>query len=362
MKISSTRPQCNRPGRSAGAVFRRALAGAGFGIAVTSALPAAAQWYGRPEYGAPVEPYGYDRPAPVFRGDSRPLPPFSIVERLEGQGYEDITRPRYNGSVYELDATSPRGNRVRLVIDAFRGNVVERSALGRADDGDGGREQRGWFGNNVRPPEEGSPRRYTARPSDDDDGPDTFERLARPPGARPVPAPSRVETEPLPAAPHNTARLPAEGRPRETPTARAPSPDRQASRSDLSLPKPEASNGTPKVEGVNPAAKPASRATAPNERASKPDTNRAFDTARTDPSATPKPVTTPRPVAPTPTASPAKAAPVAETPTVPAPIVSQATPAETPAVTADTSRPNKPVRVIQGVTPVYPEGNGAKPQ
>lgn len=338
--------------------LRHGVAAAVLGAALGWGLPAQAQWFERPPGFNTPEPYSYDRAPPVFRGNTRPLPPDLIVERLEDRGFEDVGRPRYNGSTYEVDATSPRGLRVRIVFDAFRGAELERYALGRGPEEGrpaAANPQRGWFGNNVRPPEEAPvPRRYSNRPPEEDDGPDTFERLSRPADRRLAPGP-QVEVGPplasLPAAPPASGRAVEPGltppplgqapartsaRPREVPA----SPERTAAR-------PEAAPDLGKVEGVNPSAtRPATRAPQ-NERAAKPENNRQFEAARTDPAAR-KPATRP--------ASEGAAVPIL--PAAPAPVVAApATPsADKPAVTAESVRPEKPVRVIGGVTPMNPDG------
>jgi hypothetical protein len=337
---------------------QRRLTATAIGALLAGILPAQAQWYERPPgFNMPPEPYGYSAPRPVFRGDARPLPPNLIVERLEDRGFEEVGRPRYNGSTYEVDATSPRGRRIRIVFDAFEGNEVGRYAIGRMpEEGSPGYagEPRGWFGNNLRPPEEARPRRFSNRPTDEeDDGPETFDRLSRPADPRLAPAP-RVEvgppvaglpapapgrgTEPAAPAP---AQAPARtaSRPRDVP---APSSERAPARSDVTSP------DLGKVEGVNPgaagaAAKPAVRAPG-NERASRPDNNRQFEASKTDPARKTRPAEAP--------ASPPAPAPVVTAPAAPSP---------DNAVTAEAARPDKPVRVIGGVTPMNPNGAEPKP-
>jgi hypothetical protein len=347
---------------------RALLASASLLLAALAAGPAAAQWFG-----GPPGPFVYNRPPPVFRGNDRPLPPYVVVDRLEAQGYEDVGRPRYNGSVYEVEATGLSGARVRVVVDAFRGHVVDRYAISRAprgpDFGPGGwrNEDRGWFGNNVRPPEEAPPpRRYTNRPGPDDDLQDFLDRPARPVEPRLGPE-TRIETAPLP-----DARI--ETRPSQPPrSADLPrSPDlpgeRQAARpAEPATPalRPQESAPAGKVEGLNPETGKAPEAAKPaaprHERASRPEPNRQYEAARTDAKGS----------------KPAKPAPqegsAAVSPPAPAPAVTpQATPpAEKPAVTAEkpaekpaadaAPRPDKPVRVIQGVTPMNPETATPKP-
>jgi hypothetical protein len=293
----------------------------------------------------------YNRPPPVFRGNDRPLPPYVVVERLEAQGYEDVGRPRYNGSVYEVEATGLSGARVRVVVDAFRGHVVDRYAISR-----GWRnEDRGWFGNNVRPPEEAPPpRRYTNRPGPDDDLQDFLDRPARPVEPRLGPE-TRIETAPLP-----DARI--ETRPSQPP--RSADLPRPAEPATPAL-RPQESAPAGKVEGLNPetgkapeAAKPAATR---HERASRPEPNRQYEAARTDAKGS-------KPAKPAPSEGSAAVSPPAPAPAVgpqdkPAeakPAVTAEKPAEKPAAEA-APRPDKPVRVIQGVTPMNPETATPKP-
>lgn len=64
----------------------------------------------------------------------RPLPPGEIVSTLRGRGFEDITRPRFAGTTYEVEATNRRGERVALVLDAFDAAILERSFRDRDHD------------------------------------------------------------------------------------------------------------------------------------------------------------------------------------------------------------------------------------
>ena len=372
MKTISRRPALQKHEARLSTALRPVLLGAAFCAAMSATMPALAQWYDRPPgFNTPPELYG-DRPQPVFRGNARPLPPDEFVERLEEDGYEDVSRPRYNGSTYEIDATSRRGRRVRIVFDAFRGNVVERFALGGATgEPFAGRpsEPRGWFGNNVRPPEEApQPRRY-GRPADEDDGPDTFERLSRPAEPRlsrpadprlappgrvdvgpPIGAPSAPpavasRAEPNPGSPSIGPQAPqTPSRPRDI-----PAPERQAARPETAA--PEAGGNPGRVEGVNPSpARPATRAPQ-NERAGKPESNRQFEANRTEP-AQRKPAAKPPVEGPAAAISPAAPGIAVEAPTAPS--------AEKPAVSAETTRSDKPVRVIGGVTPMNPDGSEPK--
>ena len=110
-------------GRLTGAVLRRSL---GFGL--TAALltgaglqAAAAQGFYREVYGPPRT---------VFFEEDGLLPPREVVDDLRDRGFSEIARPRYDGRNYRVEATSPRGQRVRLVVDAREGDVIGREPLG----------------------------------------------------------------------------------------------------------------------------------------------------------------------------------------------------------------------------------------
>lgn len=112
------------PGRVA--ALRRGL---GFGLAAVllsgaGLQGAAAQGFYRDLYGPPRAVY-YDEDADL-------LPPREVVESLRDRGFSEIGRPRYDGRAYRVEATSPRGLRVRLVVDARDGDVIGREPLGGA--------------------------------------------------------------------------------------------------------------------------------------------------------------------------------------------------------------------------------------
>jgi hypothetical protein len=254
------------------------------------AQPAAAQWYGGGySYNAPPPPYGYgDR-------DERPLPRREIVDRLEDRGFEDIGRPRFDGSVYVVEATSRRGGAVRLVVDAFTGRILRQTPLSmaRLEPFDDGLEIDSYASPSRRgaypPPEMPNAPRY--RPGDLEGGLDRqAARPAEPDAAVPAPGPRSRPADPrlAPEAPGANA-LPAEPEPRRE--ARRPA-------------SPDVGVSPGEVQGVNPDSR---RATTP---APKPKTDLATKpadkpapaspVARTSPSA-PAPSTPPRPASPGPT-------------------------------------------------------------
>lgn len=57
------------------------------------------------------------------------ISPRSIVWRLNDRGFTEISRPRFDGRAYVVEAESPRGGRVRLIVDARDGAVLGRVRL-----------------------------------------------------------------------------------------------------------------------------------------------------------------------------------------------------------------------------------------
>lgn len=58
-----------------------------------------------------------------------PIPPQRVLAQLRRRGFSDISRPLFDGSVYLIEGLNPRGLRVRLVIDAYDGEILERQRL-----------------------------------------------------------------------------------------------------------------------------------------------------------------------------------------------------------------------------------------
>ena len=93
---------------------RTLVVAAGAGLAFwLAAAPASAQWFG-----------GFEA--------ERPIPPQGIVRMLMGRGFSGITRPRFDGEVYTVEGINRSGERVRLTIDAFDGDIVGRTRLAHA--------------------------------------------------------------------------------------------------------------------------------------------------------------------------------------------------------------------------------------
>ncbi|GEP08170.1 hypothetical protein [Methylobacterium gnaphalii] len=75
--------------------------------------------------------YGYvgTYRAPIYEDEMAPMPPRAVVYRLQDRGFAEISRPRFDGRAYIVDATSPAGNRVRLYVDAGDGSIFGRQRL-----------------------------------------------------------------------------------------------------------------------------------------------------------------------------------------------------------------------------------------
>lgn len=91
------------------------LAGAGLATLMTLASPAAAQWYGRPLF--------YSSPPVIVEEDN--LSAREIAAIVRRMGYSDVSRPRFAGDEFLVDATTRAGTRVRLVLDAFTGHLID---------------------------------------------------------------------------------------------------------------------------------------------------------------------------------------------------------------------------------------------
>ncbi|MFE1597588.1 hypothetical protein [Methylobacterium sp. ID0610] len=57
------------------------------------------------------------------------LAPRAVLVRLGREGYRAFTHPRFDGDTYVLEADSPWGNRVRLIVDARTGRVIDRDRI-----------------------------------------------------------------------------------------------------------------------------------------------------------------------------------------------------------------------------------------
>lgn len=71
------------------------------------------------------------RPRHGARGHHSRLHRGQIVRRLAWRGYYGFSSIRARGDIYRVDAIAPRGFRVRLVVDAYSGKVLNRHRIGR---------------------------------------------------------------------------------------------------------------------------------------------------------------------------------------------------------------------------------------
>ena len=250
---------------------------AGLAASMAAAGPAAAQYYYGPGYGAP---YSYNVPPPAggyyggpyggrpYGGDEqypavRTLSARQVIDRLEDQGYEDIGRPRFTGATYVLDATGPGDIRMRVVVDAVRGVVLNRTALGEPrqfrlrdddDDDDRGPQRRYSRQDPVIP--QGNLLENPLGPRREPEQPRNRREAARPPESsnpgRALPAPADPRLQPGAAAPS-----PVEGRPPEREAARSPSPTRTKPETNARPYGLNPETGAPKAKPVEQARRPA---------------------------------------------------------------------------------------------------------
>ncbi|WP_342153806.1 hypothetical protein [Methylorubrum sp. SB2] len=71
----------------------------------------------------------YGAPRAVYRAEPA-LSPRSVAYSLQDRGFTEIGRPRFDGRAYIVEATGPRGARLRLVVDARDGAVIGREVVG----------------------------------------------------------------------------------------------------------------------------------------------------------------------------------------------------------------------------------------
>jgi hypothetical protein len=86
-------------------------------------------WAGPVEYAPWPGPGGGPRFAP-FR--ERQLHPGIVLDEFADQGFRDVALIARRPDVYVIEGTSPRGERVRFVVDAIDGEVLERFSQGQA--------------------------------------------------------------------------------------------------------------------------------------------------------------------------------------------------------------------------------------
>lgn len=228
------------------------------------------------------------------------VPPRVVAWRLADQGFTGLSRPRFNGRVYVVDAVSPAGMPTRLFVDPASGGIIGRQRLGASDTY--ARLERpapgfGWTEDDTGP-------RHGLRPVPGAEGPAL--RLDRRATARPEGSPDGLNPDSAgrSAAPRKVARA----APARTPEQRA----------------------THRVSPEAPAPKIA-----------------PADAAKLEPKTEPSPETKSASIEKVPAASPAPAPDVAPKPAAPA-IAEAAKPAAKE--WKDPPADRKPVRVIGGAT------------
>ncbi|MEH3147933.1 MAG: hypothetical protein PGN34_21905 [Methylobacterium frigidaeris] len=261
------------------------------------------------------------------------LSPRAVLARLGRQGYAPLTHPRFDGETYILDAESPGGSTVRLVVDARSGRILDRDRLEAplyppAPIPSGRRHNYGWT--------------EEARGFDPDSDPRQGRAVPLPPGTIPMPgdrAPPRIQAErpPVDAVPERrlaTRDAPPTNEPRPAPAAPPRPAAPGANPLGLNPDNPAARTGARPPEGSDAAPRKAPRPVASRPADSPAAIDRRLQAA---PPAEAKPAQTEAPPA-------AERKPVA---------AAGAKPATTPG-TAWTTPPdgNRPVRVIGGVTQV----------
>ncbi len=131
--------------------------------------------------------------------------PVEILNFLYGNGYSRVRRPVLRGDVYVIVATDARGLRVRLVIDAFDGYLVNREVLGRDPSYARNERRRG----NALLAEDGA--------SLDAIAPDSSVTIDGTPKAKPKPKPKRPKVAVLPPSDEGDLSAPGAARPKAPP-------------------------------------------------------------------------------------------------------------------------------------------------
>ncbi|MGE7418210.1 hypothetical protein [Methylobacterium tarhaniae] len=272
------------------------------------------------------------------------LPPRAVLFRLGRAGFTGMTHPRFDGETYRVEADSPWGNRVQLVVDARSGRILDRERLEAplvppGTIPGGRRPGYGWTEADVRPPPRGEI--YGER-GPRDGGFRGGETYAPVPLSRGEPLPP-VETRP------EERRVAARPLPPAAPAFEAPSPAMRAPRA-----------AGPNPLGMNPDS-PAARTGAAPRRETTPEGAKPEAPRRT--AARPKPAgTIETPAALVPPLAP-KAEPAAKPASPPAKAADAAPPKTPEAKESGWKTPpdgNRPVRVIGGITQVPGKDEPAK--
>jgi hypothetical protein len=212
-----------------------------------------------------------------FVFDDAVLPPRVVAWRLADRGFTGLSRPRFDGRVYVVEAVSPSGLPVRLFVDPAVGAIVGRQPLARVETY--ARLERpiarplpgfGWT------EEDAAPRAVRPLPAEDVPAARPARRPAaeavRPPDANPYGVnPDGAVQAPRKVARTNPARQP-ELKPalRTTPEAPAPKVAPEAAKSESAKSEPTKPEAKPATEGgaaADAPAKPAPVAEAPKPAA-----------------------------------------------------------------------------------------------
>lgn len=73
----------------------------------------------------PFQPYMRHPPEGI-----RPVEPDQVADSLMRRGFRDVSVVRQRGGAYICEATGPRGERVRLVVDAMSGDISGMQVIG----------------------------------------------------------------------------------------------------------------------------------------------------------------------------------------------------------------------------------------
>ncbi|AWN45809.1 hypothetical protein DK419_05320 [Methylobacterium terrae] len=286
--------------------------------------------------------------------DDAILPPRAVIFRLGRAGFSGMSHPRFDGETYRVEADSPWGNRVQLVVDARTGRILDRERLEAplippGTIPGGRRPGYGWTEADMRPP---APRDGIFRERGPRDGGLRDGGLRDGDAYAPAPLSRGVPLPPVGERPEER-RVAARPLPPAAPPTEAPSPAARVA------PAPSAPRaGGPNPLGLNPDSQAARTGAAPRRESvpegGKPEAPRR-SAARTKP---PEKIETPAALVPplAPKAEPAaKEAPPARAAEAAVP-----KPAEKDGGWKTPPDGNRPVRVIGGVTQVPGKDEPAK--
>ena len=83
--------------------------------------------------GIPLLPYDYYSQRGIAPGGHKLLGSNEVVTSLQARGFHDISPPQNRGSTYITEATGPRGERVRLIINGKSGGIDGVRPIGFED-------------------------------------------------------------------------------------------------------------------------------------------------------------------------------------------------------------------------------------